>query len=338
VANVKTTDFGENLHMNNDALPKHDFSYESPLAGHSALTINDIEEPHLLPDNEHNEDEIEEEIPLGELEHFDDAIKIYLRDIQRTPLLNAASEKELALRIEKGDEAARNKMIVSNLRLVVKIAKRYINRGLPFLDLIEEGNLGLIKSVERFSLAKECRFSTYATWWIRQSINRALINQSRTIRLPVHVSDDIGRMILATRKLSQELNREPTIQEVADSMKAKIQHVRRLMTLLRHTCSIEAPIGDGNNFTLIDTIEDCSMTPPAELLENIDIFELISEHFNKLTDHEQKILTLRFGLNDNEPQTLDNIGQQFGVTRERVRQIEAKSLDKLRAIYKLSQA
>lgn len=321
-----------------DTLLQNDFSDDQPLTGLSALTLNDIEEPLLLPDDEYSEDEAEEEIPLIELERFDDAIKIYLRDIQRTPLLNAVTEKELAQKIENGDEAARNKMIESNLRLVVKIAKRYINRGLPFLDLIEEGNLGLIKSVERFNLAKECRFSTYATWWIRQSIERALINQSRTIRLPVHVSDDIGRMIRVTRKLSQEINREPSIQEIAEEMKAKVQHVRRLMTLLRHTCSIEAPIGDGNDFALIDTIEDCSMTPPPALLENIGIFELISEHFKKLTDHEQKILTLRFGLEDNEPQTLDVIGQQFGVTRERIRQIEAKSLEKLRVLYTQSQA
>ncbi len=321
-----------------DTLLQNDFSDDQPLTGLGALTLNDIEEPLLLPDDEYSEDEAEEEIPLIELERFDDAIKIYLRDIQRTPLLNAVTEKELAQKIENGDEAARNKMIESNLRLVVKIAKRYINRGLPFLDLIEEGNLGLIKSVERFNLAKECRFSTYATWWIRQSIERALINQSRTIRLPVHVSDDIGRMIRVTRKLSQEINREPSIQEIAEEMKAKVQHVRRLMTLLRHTCSIEAPIGDGNDFALIDTIEDCSMTPPPALLENIGIFELISEHFKKLTDHEQKILTLRFGLEDNEPQTLDVIGQQFGVTRERIRQIEAKSLEKLRVLYTQSQA
>ncbi|MGB9082834.1 MAG: sigma-70 family RNA polymerase sigma factor, partial [Desulfuromonadaceae bacterium] len=323
--------------MRNDTLPQQVFNDESPLVGLSALTLGDIEEPLLIADDEYVDEESEEEIPPVELERFDDAIKIYLRDIQRTPLLNAVSEKELARKIEKGDEAARNKMIESNLRLVVKIAKRYINRGLPFLDLIEEGNLGLIKSVERFNLAKECRFSTYATWWIRQSIERALINQSRTIRLPVHVSDDIGRMIRATRKLSQELNREPTTQEIADSMKAKLQHVRRLMTLLRSTCSIEAPISDGNDFALIDTIEDSSMTPPADLLENINIFELISRHFDKLTEHEQKILALRFGLDDNDPQTLDTIGLQFGVTRERIRQIEAKSLEKLRTYYIQSQ-
>ena len=328
----------EGLQIQGSPLPQHGYNDDSPLIGLSALALNDIEEPILLPDDEDIEDEMEEEIPLVELERFDDAIKIYLRDIQRTPLLTASSEKELARKIEKGDEAARNKMIESNLRLVVKIAKRYMNRGLPFLDLIEEGNLGLIKSVERFNLAKECRFSTYATWWIRQSIERALINQSRTIRLPVHVSDDIGRMIRLTRKLSHELNREPSIQEIADAMKAKIQHVRRLMTLLRHTCSIEAPIGDGNDFSLIDTIEDTSMTRPSDQLENINIFELISEHFSKLNEHEQKILTLRFGLDDHEPQTLDVIGQQFGVTRERIRQIEAKSLEKLRALYSQSQS
>ena len=314
----------------------HDF-IDTPLIGLSALTLNDIEEPELLTGDEPHEDEVEEGIPLLELDRYDDAIKIYLRDIQRTPLLCAASEKELARKVEKGDDAARKKMIESNLRLVVKIAKRYINRGLPFLDLIEEGNLGLIKSVERFNLAKECRFSTYATWWIRQSIERALINQSRTIRLPVHVSDDIGRMIRVSRKLSHELSREPTNQEIADTMKATIQHVRRLMTLLRHTYSIEAPIGDGNDFSLIDTIEDSSMTSPTELLENINIYELISSHFNKLTENEQKILTLRFGLDDKDPQTLDIIGQQFGVTRERIRQIEAKSLEKLRVFYTNSQ-
>ncbi|MDD2366904.1 MAG: sigma-70 family RNA polymerase sigma factor [Desulfuromonadaceae bacterium] len=286
-----------------------------------------------MVDDEDSDDDAEESIPATELERFDDAIKIYLRDIQITPLLTVDSEKELAKKVEEGDPAARGKMIESNLRLVVKIAKRYMNRGLPFLDLIEEGNLGLIKAVERFNLKKECRFSTYATWWIRQSIERALMNQSRTIRLPVHISDDIGRMIRATRKLSQELDREPTLVEIADTIHLKIEHVRRLTTLLRNTCSIEAPIGDDNDFALIDTIEDCSVTSPEDQLENIDIFDLISKHFHKLTEHEQRILTLRFGLDDHEPQTLDVIGQQFGVTRERIRQIEAKSLEKLRTSY-----
>lgn len=335
---MKTTGPGdEGVQRHKNTLSQQDFSGESSLTGLSGLTLIDDEEPPLLNDDDCIIDQAEEEIPIVELERFDDAIKIYLRDIQRTPLLNSTTEKELARKIEKGDGAARNKMIESNLRLVVKIAKRYMNRGLPFLDLIEEGNLGLIKSVERFNLAKECRFSTYATWWIRQSIERALINQSRTIRLPVHVSDNIGRMIRVTRKLSQELNREPDIEEIAEAMKSKVHHVQRLMTLLRHTCSIEAPIGEGNDFALIDTLEDSSMVSPTNLHENINIFELISRHFNELSENEQKILTLRFGLDDNDPQTLDTIGQQFGVTRERIRQIEAKCLDKLRTFYTRSQ-
>jgi len=288
------------------------------------------EEPLVFDDEDADDDEhAEAELPATVLESFDDAIKIYLRDIQRTPLLTPELEKEVARQIEKGDMAARNKMIESNLRLVVKIAKRYINRGLPFLDLIEEGNLGLIKAVERFSLAKECRFSTYATWWIRQAIDRALVNQSRTIRLPVHVSDDINRMAKTTRKLSQVLQREPHAHEIAEEMNVKVSYVRRLMTLLRRTCSMETPIGDGSDYFLIDTIEDMSVVAPSELLENIDRFERISEHFNELSESEQKILALRFGLDDKDPQTLDTIGKSFGVTRERIRQIEAKSLEKL---------
>jgi RNA polymerase primary sigma factor len=299
-----------------------------------ALALDDVDEPLEFPDDEdvHEEEPADGKLPLEELESYDDAIKIYLRDIQRTPLLNAESEKELARKVEKGDKAARDKMIESNLRLVVKIAKRYINRGLPFLDLIEEGNLGLIKAVERFSLAKECRFSTYATWWIRQAIERSLVNQSRTIRLPVHVSDDINRMLKATRALSQTLQREPSVQEVADAMKAKVAYTRRLMTLLRRTCSMETPIGEGNDYFLIDTIEDSSLVSPAELLENVNRFEMISRFFDELSDSEQKILKLRFGLDDKEPQTLDTIGQSFGVTRERIRQIEAKCLEKLRKL------
>lgn len=260
----------------------------------------------------------------------DDTIRLYLRDVQRTPLLTAEAERELALKIEQGDMAARNKMIESNLRLVIKIAKRYNNRGLPFLDLIEEGNLGLMKAVERFSLAKECRFSTYATWWIRQSIERALVNQSRTIRLPVHVSDDISRMLRASRRLAQELHREPTVQEVAEAIKTKPAHILRLMVLVKRTCSMETPIGDGNDFILGDTIEDTSAVSPSDQLENLDNYEMILERLNQLNDNERTIMGLRFGLDDQDPQTLDTIGQSFGVTRERIRQIEVKALDKLR--------
>ena len=316
--------------MKQDELSEHGFRVDEPPAD-VRLPFDEVEEPRLFSDEESVADDAgEEEIPLVELERFDDAIKIYLRDIQRTPLLNAQSEKELARKVEQGDKDARNKMIESNLRLVVKIAKRYINRGLPFLDLIEEGNLGLIKAVERFNLAKECRFSTYATWWIRQSIERSLVNQSRTIRLPVHVSDDISRMLRIIRGLSQELNRDPGAEEIAAAMKIKVASVRRLMTLLRRTCSMETPIGDGNDFLLIDTIEDNSLVSPSIQLENVSSYEQVSCHFDMLTESEQKILALRFGLNDSEPQTLDTIGKQFGVTRERIRQIEVKSLEKLR--------
>lgn len=279
----------------------------------------------------------EDEITLPEVEHFDDAIKLYLREIQKTKLLSADEEKALAQRIAKGDKSARDRMIESNLRLVVKIAKRYINRGLPFLDLIEEGNMGLIKAVERFKLSKECRFSTYATWWIRQSIERALVNQSRTIRLPVHVSDDINRMLRVTRELVQKMNREPSVKEVAAEMEVNSAYVRRLMVLLKKTYSIERPMGENNDYFLIDTIEDTSTVSPAELLEDLNKYELVASWFETLSESEKKILTLRFGLEDNEPQTLDTIGRNFGVTRERIRQIEAKSLEKLKKIVESTQ-
>ncbi len=275
-------------------------------------------------------DEGDEEITAAEVEHFDDAIKLYLREVQKTKLLTAEEEKQLAQRIAKGDKAARDRMIESNLRLVVKIAKRYMNRGLPFLDLIEEGNLGLIKAVARFKLSKECRFSTYGTWWIRQSIDRALVNQSRTIRLPVHISDDINKMMRVNRGLVQKMNREPSVNEVSTEMEVDTPYVRRLMVLLKKTYSIDRPMGENSDYFLSDTIEDTSSVSPAELFENLNKYELVGLWFQTLSDSEKKILTLRFGLDDREPQTLEAIGRSFGVTRERIRQIEAKSLVKLR--------
>jgi RNA polymerase primary sigma factor len=279
---------------------------------------------------EADDDEDEPVAKVVEEQHFDDAIKLYLRDIQKTKLLTADEEKDLARRIAKGDKKARDLMIESNLRLVVKIAKRYINRGLPFLDLIEEGNMGLIKAVERFELSKECRFSTYATWWIRQSIERALVNQSRTIRLPVHVSDDINKMLRITRELTQKLNYEPSAKEVATVMGTNPMYVRKLHVLLKKTYSIERPMGENNDYFLIDTIEDTSTVAPSTHLEEVDKFDLVSQLMAKLTESERRILTQRFGLEDADPQTLDTIGHSFGVTRERIRQIEAKSLEKLR--------
>ncbi|HXC92943.1 MAG TPA: sigma-70 family RNA polymerase sigma factor [Geobacteraceae bacterium] len=303
------------------------------------VTVNgQLDEALLEPDCEAlaAEEELEpeaEDIKIAEDDtYFDDAIKLYLRDIQKTKLLTAEDERELATRILTGDKAARDRMIESNLRLVVKIAKRYINRGLPFLDLIEEGNLGLIKAVERFKISKECRFSTYATWWIRQSIERALVNQSRTIRLPVHVSDDINKMLRNSRELMHKFNREPSVKEIATAMNADITYVRRLMLLLKKTYSIERPMGENSDYYLSDTIEDTSSVSPSELLENLNKFDHVSQWFETLSETEKSILTLRFGLEDCEPQTLDTIGKQFGVTRERIRQIESKAIEKLRKV------
>lgn len=305
-------------------------------AGDHPEQADDFIEPNpdvIDPEVESDDDGEESEEPAAKVieeQHFDDAIKLYLRDIQKTKLLTADEEKALASRIAQGDKKARDLMIESNLRLVVKIAKRYINRGLPFLDLIEEGNMGLIKAVERFELSKECRFSTYATWWIRQSIERALVNQSRTIRLPVHVSDDINKMLRITRELTQKLNHEPSAKDVATVMGSTPIYVRKLHVLLKKTYSIERPMGENNDYFLIDTIEDTSAVSPSTHLEEIDKFDLVSQLMANLSENEQRILTQRFGLDDADPQTLDTIGHSFGVTRERIRQIEAKSLEKLR--------
>lgn len=283
-----------------------------------------------LADAEEEQEEKKEE--AQETGHFDDAIKLYLKEIQKTTLLTAEQERDLARRISTGDTAARDKMIESNLRLVVKIAKRYMNRGLPFLDLIEEGNMGLIKAVERFKLSKECRFSTYATWWIRQSIERALVNQSRTIRLPVHVSDDINKLIKVSRELVHQCNREPDVKEIAEAMGVEPAYVRRLMVLLKKTYSIEHPMGENSDYSLMDTIEDPSALDPSALVEDLNKYGHVQEWLDTLNENEREILALRFGLDDREPQTLDTIGRRFGVTRERIRQIEAKSLEKLRKI------
>jgi RNA polymerase sigma factor (sigma-70 family) len=302
---------------------------------HEGAVLNEEFDNLELDENDEekdSEDQEQKEVTAEYEPHSVDAIKLYLKDIQKTTLLTAEQERALARRIEQGDMAARDKMIESNLRLVVKIAKRYMNRGLPFLDLIEEGNLGLIKAVERFKLSKECRFSTYATWWIRQSIERALVNQSRTIRLPVHISDEINKLIKITRELVNGLNREPQVKEVAEAMDVEPAYVRRLMVLLKKTYSIEHPMGENSDYSLIDTIEDSSAINPLELTEQLNKYRVVSDLIDGLNDNEKEILALRFGLNDREPQTLDTIGRQFGVTRERIRQIESKSLEKLRAI------
>lgn len=265
-----------------------------------------------------------------EPEHSVDAIKLYLREIHKGSLLTAQDERDLAEEFSRGNMAARDRMIESNLRLVVKIAKRYMNRVLPFLDLIEEGNLGLIKAVERFKVSKGCRFSTYATWWIRQSVERALVNQSRTIRLPVHVNDNINRLMKVSREMSKNLRREPTHAELAESLGCDEKAIRRMQVLVKKTYSIERPLGENSDFSLIDTLADTSASDPEKTIQDIDRFDQIMGWMEELTEPEREILTLRFGLDDQEPQTLDTIGRKFGVTRERIRQIEARGLAKLR--------
>lgn len=296
---------------------------------HRDILLSEVEPALNAIEDEEAEEDAEIEINPPS-EHFDEAIKLYLAEIRKHGLLDAVQEKELALKISRGDRDARDTMIVSNLRLVVKIAKRYKNRGLPFLDLIEEGNIGLIKAVERFKLSKECRFSTYATWWIRQSIERALINQARTIRLPVHVSDEINRLFRESRVLERKFNREPTTKEVADALGITVQRLRELMVIIKKTFSLEQPMGERGDFFLTDTIQDTSTVPPTELIENLSEYETVTTLFANLSESERKILALRFGLDDKAPQTLDAIGQSFGVTRERIRQIEVKALNKLR--------
>lgn len=265
-----------------------------------------------------------------EPEHSVDAIKLYLREIQKGTLLTAQDERDLAAEISRGNMAARDRMIESNLRLVVKLAKRYMNRGLPFLDLIEEGNLGLIKAVERFKVSKGCRFSTYATWWIRQSIERALVNQSRTIRLPVHVADNINRLAKVSREMTKNLKREPTHAELAETLGCDEKAVRRMQVLVKKTYSIEHPLGQNSDYSLMDTLADKSACDPEETVQDLDRFDQVMGWMEGLTETEREILALRFGLDDHEPQTLDTIGRKFGVTRERIRQIEAKGLSKLR--------
>jgi RNA polymerase primary sigma factor len=270
-------------------------------------------------------------------EHEDDGsspdlIKLYLKELRKSSLLSAEEERSLATRILQGDEEARKKMIESNLRLVVKIAKKYLFRGLPFSDLIEEGNIGLIKAVERFSPAKKSRFSTYAAWWIRQSIERALANQAHMIRLPMHISSDLNKLARVVRSLFNRLKREPSNEEVARMMKLKTDYIDSLKTLVYKTYSIETPIGRGTDYFLKNTIHDEDSDRPISLLENIERFEKVSSWLEQLSEQEKKVIVLRYGLDDGDPQTLEAIGKRFGITRERVRQVEAKTLEKLRRI------
>ncbi len=261
---------------------------------------------------------------------LEDPVRMYLKEIGKVPLLTADEEMELAKRMEEGDDEAKKRLSEANLRLVVSIAKRYVGRGMQFLDLIQEGNLGLIKAVEKFDYRKGYKFSTYATWWIRQAITRAIADQARTIRIPVHMVETINKLIRVQRQLLQELGREPMPEEVAKEMGVPVERVREIMKISQEPVSLETPIGEEEDSHLGDFVEDDHVPTPSEAAAFTLLREQLSEVLDTLTDREQKVLRLRFGLDDGRARTLEEVGKEFTVTRERIRQIEAKALRKLR--------
>lgn len=291
--------------------------------------ISDIESmDELTMENTPGEVKVDLTIPEGV--GIDDPVRMYLKEIGRVPLLTPEEEIELAKRMENGDEEAKRRLAEANLRLVVSIAKRYVGRGMLFLDLIQEGNLGLIKAVEKFDYRKGYKFSTYATWWIRQAITRAIADQARTIRIPVHMVETINKLIRVSRQLLQELGREPTPEEIAKEMNISEDKVREIMKIAQEPVSLETPIGEEEDSHLGDFIEDQEAKAPAEEASFTLLREQLDEVLKTLTDREQRVLRLRFGLDDGRARTLEEVGQKFGVTRERIRQIEAKTLRKLR--------
>ena len=294
-----------------------------------------------IPDlDDVNEDDIlleEEELELENLDQIvpegvsiEDPVRMYLKEIGKVPLLNGEEEAELAKRMEEGDEVARQRLAEANLRLVVSIAKRYVGRGMQFLDLIQEGNLGLIKAVEKFDYRKGYKFSTYATWWIRQAITRSIADQARTIRIPVHMVETINKLIRVQRQLLQELGREPSPEEVAKEMGMPLDRVCEIQKISQEPVSLETPIGEEEDSHLGDFIQDEHVPVPAEAATFTLLKEQLLTVLETLTDREQKVLRLRFGLDDGRARTLEEVGREFKVTRERIRQIEAKALRKLR--------
>ena len=290
---------------------------------------DDIDDDIILDD----EDEVEVEkidlsVPDGV--SIEDPVRMYLKEIGKVPLLSAEEEIELAKRMELGDQEAKKRLAEANLRLVVSIAKRYVGRGMLFLDLIQEGNLGLIKAVEKFDYRNGYMFSTYATWWIRQAITRAIADQARTIRIPVHMVETINKLIRVSRQLLQELGREPTPEEIAAEMNMPVDRVREILKISQEPVSLETPIGEEEDSHLGDFIQDDNVPVPADAAAFTLLKEQLEEVLGTLTEREQKVLTLRFGLEDGRARTLEEVGKEFNVTRERIRQIEAKALRKLR--------
>ena len=296
----------------------------------------DVDSLLLLSDDDINLDD-EEEVDMENLDlsvpegiSIEDPVRMYLKEIGKVPLLSAEEEIDLAQRMEQGDESAKKRLAEANLRLVVSIAKRYVGRGMLFLDLIQEGNLGLIKAVEKFDYRKGYKFSTYATWWIRQAITRAIADQARTIRIPVHMVETINKLIRVSRQLLQELGREPTPEEIAEEMHMSVERVREILKISQEPVSLETPIGEEEDSHLGDFIQDDNVPVPADAAAFTLLKEQLVEVLGTLTDREQKVLRLRFGLDDGRARTLEEVGKEFNVTRERIRQIEAKALRKLR--------
>ena len=276
------------------------------------------------------EEEIELDLSVPDDVGIDDPVRMYLKEIGRVPLLKADEEVELAKRMQEGDEEAKNQLAEANLRLVVSIAKRYVGRGMLFLDLIQEGNLGLLKAVEKFDYKKGFKFSTYATWWIRQAITRAIADQARTIRIPVHMVETINKLVRVSRQLLQELGTDPTPEQIGAVMDLAPDRVREIQKVAQEPVSLETPIGEEEDSHLGDFIEDEDAPAPDEAASYILLKEQLEEVLETLTPREAKVLRLRFGLDDGRSRTLEEVGQEFGVTRERIRQIEAKALRKLR--------
>lgn len=295
--------------------------------------VDDAEEPNdeeLINEEKEDSESVSMDLSMPENISIGDPVKMYLKEIGKVDLLSADQEKELAIQMEQGSEIAKKKLAEANLRLVVSIAKRYVGRGMQFLDLIQEGNLGLIKAVEKFDYKKGYKFSTYATWWIRQAITRAIADQARTIRIPVHMVETINKQIRVNRQLLQELGREPTPEEIAERMEIPVERVREILKISQEPVSLETPIGEEEDSHLGDFIQDENAQAPIDAATFTMLREQIAEVLDTLTEREQKVLILRFGLEDGRSRTLEEVGRKFDVTRERIRQIEAKALRKLR--------
>ena len=326
----KVNDFFKELNLNVTQIDK---IYEY-LESHNIVVLNlsdDEPDDNVLLELENDDDlSMVEDISASSAVMSDDPVKLYLKEIGSYPLLSIDEEIELAKKIEAGDEFSKKILAESNLRLVVSIAKRYVGRGLSFLDLIQEGNLGLIKAVDKFDYTKGYKFSTYATWWIRQAITRSIADQSRTIRIPVHMSEVINKTYRVSRSLLQELGREPTEQELADAMNLPLDKIREILKVSADPISLDTPIGEEDDSHLGDFIKDDSVVGPEDAAAYSVLQDQISKLLDTLTEREQRVLILRFGLKDGRTRTLEEVGKEFNVTRERIRQIEAKALRKLR--------